>query len=148
MTEIWTGIRMYFETNGAEYLLCVKEHFMISVLALLTASVIGIPLGYLCVCRKKWERWITGAFQVLRIIPSVAILILLIPVMGTGVRPAMTALVLLADIDEYGSRIFGSSGIYAGDRRGAGDDRTADVLESKSAACDADDPDRNADCGD
>ena len=69
---------------------------MISVLALLTASVIGIPLGYLCVCRKKWERWITGAFQVLRIIPSVAILILLIPVMGTGVRPAMTALVLLA----------------------------------------------------
>ena len=32
----------------------------------------------------------------LRIIPSVAILILLIPVMGTGVRPAMTALVLLA----------------------------------------------------
>ena len=47
MTEIWTGIRMYFETNGAEYLLCVKEHFMISVLALLTASVIGIPLGYL-----------------------------------------------------------------------------------------------------
>ena len=49
-----------------------------------------------------------------------------------------------ADIDEYGSRIFGSSGIYAGDRRGAGDDRTADVLESKSAACDADDPDRNA----
>ena len=66
------------------------------VLALLTAFVIGIPLGYLCVCRKKWERWITGAFQVLRIIPSVAILILLIPVMGTGVRPAMTALVLLA----------------------------------------------------
>ena len=53
-----------------------------------------------------------------------------------------------ADIDEYGSRIFGSSGIYAGDRRGAGDDRTADVLESKSTACDADDPDRNADCGD
>ena len=151
MTEIWTGIRMYFETNGAEYLLCVKEHFMISVLALLTASVIGIPLGYLCVCRKKWERWITGAFQVLRIIPSVAILILFDPGDGNRRAPGDDGAGFTgctADIDEYGSRIFGSSGIYAGDRRGAGDDRTADVLESKSAACDADDPDRNADCGD
>lgn len=32
----------------------------------------------------------------LRIIPSLAVLILLIPIMGTGLRPALTALVLLA----------------------------------------------------
>lgn len=123
MTEVWTGIRMYFETNGAEYLLCVKEHFMISVLALLTAFVIGIPLGYLCVCRKKWERWITGAFQVLRIIPSVAILILLIPVMGTGRAPGDDGAGFTgctADIDEYGSRIFGSSGFMHETAEGLG----------------------------
>ncbi len=96
MAEIWTGIQSYFASNGAEYFVCVREHFMISVLALAAASMIGIPLGYVCVCRKQWERWISGVFQVLRIVPSVAILVLLIPVMGTGVRPAMTALVLLA----------------------------------------------------
>lgn len=38
---------------------------------------------------------VTG-FQVLRIIPSLAILILLIPIMGTGTEPALIALVLLA----------------------------------------------------
>ena len=86
---------MYFETNGAEYLLCVKEHFMISVLALLTASVIGIPLGYLCVCRKNGNGGSPEHFRCFdhseRCDPDP-----LIPVMGTGVRPAMTALVLLA----------------------------------------------------
>lgn len=35
-------------------------------------------------------------FQILRIIPSLAILFLLIPVMGTGLRPALAALIVLA----------------------------------------------------
>ena len=53
-----------------------------------------------------------------------------------------------AGIDEHGGRIFGGSGIYAGDGRRIGNDGAADILESKSAACNADDLDRNADCGD
>lgn len=96
MTELMLKIQSYFSSNLTEYLSCVRAHIGISLLALLAAAVIGIPCGYLCIKNKKWERWITGAFQVLRIIPSLAVLILLIPVMGTGVKPAMTALVLLA----------------------------------------------------
>lgn len=94
--ELWTKIQMYFSNNLSEYLVCVREHISISLLAFLVAALIGIPFGYLCVKNKKAERYITGLFQVLRIIPSLAILILLIPVMGVGVKPAMTALVLLA----------------------------------------------------
>ena len=37
-----------------------------------------------------------AAFGLLRIVPSLAVLLLLIPFMGTGVRHAVTALVLLA----------------------------------------------------
>lgn len=96
MTELWTDIQFYFSENMGNYLICVRAHVGISFMALLAAAVIGIPLGYICAKNQSWNRWITGCFQVLRIIPSLAVLILLIPVMGTGIKPALTALVLLA----------------------------------------------------
>lgn len=96
MLGLWMDIQEYFSNNMTDYLLCLKEHLMISLEALVTAAAIGVPLGYLCMRSRRMEKWITGLFQVLRIIPSLAILILLIPVMGTGVKPALTALTLLA----------------------------------------------------
>lgn len=86
----------YFTSNMDAYLVSAREHIGISLLALLVAIIIGVPCGYACVKHKKYERWIVSIFQILRIVPSLAVLILLIPIMGTGVKPAMTALVLLA----------------------------------------------------
>ncbi|MDF2636703.1 MAG: opuCB [Pelosinus sp.] len=86
----------YFSNNMDAYLISIQEHIGISLLALMAAIIIGIPCGYACVKHKKYEKWIISIFQVLRIIPSLAVLILLIPIMGTGIKPAMTALVLLA----------------------------------------------------
>lgn len=94
--EVWIKIQEYFQNNLGEYLNCVGEHIGISLLAFFVAAAIGIPFGYLCVKQEKLERYVTGFFQILRIIPSVAVLILLIPIMGVGIKPAMTALVLLA----------------------------------------------------
>lgn len=96
MYEIWMNIQLYFADNMEKYLTCLWEHITISVLALFVAALIGIPLGYLCARYMRYKRWVVGVFQILRIIPSLAVLILLIPIMGTGIRPAMTALVLLA----------------------------------------------------
>lgn len=95
-SSLWEQITNYFSTDKGAYLLSVKEHISISVLALMVAALFGIILGYLCSERKKYEKWIVSIFQVLRIVPSLAILFLLIPVMGTGFQPAMTALILLA----------------------------------------------------
>jgi osmoprotectant transport system permease protein len=86
----------YFATNMNSYLTSVQEHMIISLLALFVAIVIGVPCGYASVKNKKNERWIISIFQMLRIVPSLAVLILLIPIMGVGIKPAMTALVLLA----------------------------------------------------
>lgn len=96
MYEVWMKMQTYFANSMDEYLTCLGEHISISLLALLVSVLIGIPFGYLCARHRSTRRWIVGIFQVLRIIPSLAVLILLIPIMGTGVRPAMTALVLLA----------------------------------------------------
>lgn len=89
-------IMIYLQNNTEAYLLAIWEHISISVMALLIAVLIGIPAGFLCVRFRRSQKWIMVLFQVLRIIPSLAILLLLIPIMGTGVRPAMTALVILA----------------------------------------------------
>lgn len=86
----------YITSHTTEIAAQILDHLLISLLALLIAAVIGIAGGYLASRSARGERWITGVFQVLRVIPSLAVLILLIPVMGTGVKPAVTALTLLA----------------------------------------------------
>ena len=86
----------YFTNNMDAYLISLEEHIWISLCALIVAIVIGVPCGYACIKYKKFEKQITSVFQILRIIPSLAVLILLMPIMGTGVKPAMTALILLA----------------------------------------------------
>mgnify|MGYP001568480167 CR=1 FL=1 len=84
--NIGSQIIEYFASNMGNYLSSVREHIVISILALLFAIVIGVPCGYLSIKYKKHERWIITAFQVLRVVPSMAVIILLIPIMGTGTR--------------------------------------------------------------
>ena len=86
----------YITSHITEIVAQILDHLLISLLALLIAAVIGIAGGYFASRSARGERWITGLFQILRVIPSLAVLILLIPVMGTGVKPAVTALTLLA----------------------------------------------------
>lgn len=93
---IWPDIMDYLGGNSDTYLSAVRDHLSISLVALAVAMAIGIPFGVLAVRHVRQEKVILSFFQVLRIIPSLAVLFLLIPIMGTGVRPALTALVLLA----------------------------------------------------
>ena len=93
---ILTQMLDYLNNNMMRYLTSVQEHIWISLLALLIAIAIGMPSGYIATKYKRADRWLVSVFQILRVIPSLAVLILLIPVLGTGLKPAMTALVLLA----------------------------------------------------
>jgi osmoprotectant transport system permease protein len=95
-TAFWMQLQEYFQSHQAEYLTAVGEHLTISLIALLAAVCIGVPFGYYCITHARSSKWIVGFFQVLRIIPSLAFLILLIPIMGTGLEPALTALIVLA----------------------------------------------------
>ena len=74
----------------------IAAHIGISLFALLAATLIGIPCGCLAAKLHKGEALITAPFEMLRVVPSLAVLILLIPILGTGVPPAVTALTILA----------------------------------------------------
>ncbi|MGI8386882.1 ABC transporter permease [Robertmurraya sp. P23] len=95
-SHIWFQIIDYFNGNLDTFLFALREHLEISILALIIAMMIGIPGGYLCAKHKFMEIYFISIFQVLRIIPSLAILFLFIPILGTGIVPAIVALTLLA----------------------------------------------------
>lgn len=57
--------------------------------------VIALPLGYLGSRNRVVAAFCQTFSQLLRIIPSLALLFILIPFMGAGVVPAIIALVVL-----------------------------------------------------
>ena len=89
-------ILAYFMANSAAFWSAVREHVLISAASLAVALIIAVPGGYLCVRYGGLKKTLLAVFQTLRIVPSLAVLFLLIPVMGTGFMPATAALVLLA----------------------------------------------------
>ena len=78
----------YFQTHGQEYVHMIWQHLYLSLLAVGIAAAVGIPCGILSLRAPRIKKILTTGFSVLRII--------LIPIMGVGVKPALTALVILA----------------------------------------------------
>lgn len=93
MTQLITS---YFQANGGRFWGMLGTHLTVSVLALICAALIGVPAGWWCVRRPRSQKFITGFFGLLRVVPSLAILLLMVPIMGTGKAPAIVALVILA----------------------------------------------------
>ena len=91
-----TSIAEYISTHASQIGGQIGAHIGISIFALIVAGIIGIPCGYMASKSEKAEAVISAPFEMLRVVPSLAFLILLIPVMGTGLTPAVTALTILA----------------------------------------------------
>lgn len=93
---MWRQIMTYFEMSGERYFTMLGEHIRISLCSLAIAAAVGVLAGVFCVRFNRVQKAAVGVFSVLRIIPSLAILLLMLPLFGTGVVPAVSALVLLA----------------------------------------------------
>lgn len=85
-----------FSERKFELLQALVEHVQLSLLSLLIAVVIAVPIAIFLTNHKKVAEivlQITGVFQT---IPSLALLGLLIPFIGIGNAPAVVALVMYA----------------------------------------------------
>ncbi|HEY8890840.1 MAG TPA: ABC transporter permease [Clostridium sp.] len=91
-----TGIIDYLLKHIDKYYEAVEIHITISVTAVLISIIIAVPLGILCVRFTKASQPIMNLFNFFRVIPSLAILVLVMPILGTGFTPALLALVILA----------------------------------------------------
>ncbi|MCB0282500.1 MAG: ABC transporter permease subunit [Calditrichaeota bacterium] len=70
------------------------EHLLLVSLSLSAAIIIALPLGVLAVKLKRTGRIILSIAGIIQTIPSLAILVFMIPLLGIGAEPAMMALFL------------------------------------------------------
>ncbi|WP_165246569.1 ABC transporter permease/substrate-binding protein [Paludisphaera soli] len=87
-------------TLAGRVLATTGEHLLLVVPSLLAAIAIAVPLGIVAARRPTLGRFVLGAVGLLQTIPSLALLLFMIPVMmwligrGTGAPPAVAALTL------------------------------------------------------
>ncbi len=90
------------------------EHLALTFSALAIALTIALPLGVL-VARVKWLRGpVLGVLGTLYTIPTLSLFVLLIPILGLGTGPALTALVIYAQVVLVRNVVIGLDGIDPG----------------------------------
>jgi len=94
MFEIIREVLRYISTHQADYIIAVRNHLQICVSVLAVSLVVGIPFGILSAKRQNVSQGIINVFSALKMIPSLALLMLFIPILGTGFWPAFVALAL------------------------------------------------------
>ena len=93
---MFAQIMDYLLKHIDKYYEAVRIHIYISVAAILISIIIAVPLGILCAKYARASQPIMNLFNFFRVIPSLAILVLVMPIIGTGFLPALVALVILA----------------------------------------------------
>lgn len=74
----------------------LAQHCALAVYALVLALLAGLPLGVLAAQQRRLRAPLTGISGIGRTLPSLAVLMLLLPWLGVGTLPAVVALALLA----------------------------------------------------
>lgn len=87
---------IYCQENFDVYSSAVVTHFWISLQVVLIAAIIGIPLGIVCAKNKRAAKVISSFVNALKVIPSLALMVIMIPLIGIGRFPAMVALTAIA----------------------------------------------------
>ena len=90
------GFEISVEVNELweRLLINTKEHIYLVLISLIAAIVIATPLGVIATKTEKLGKIILGVTGIIQTIPSLAILVFMIPLLGIGAIPAMTALFL------------------------------------------------------
>src|SRR5450759_1906030 len=84
----------YLLNNPAKVLALTGQHLRITFVALAIAFGIALPLGVLLSRHRRLYGPIMAVLSALYTIPSIALLVLLIPVLGLGFWPTILALVI------------------------------------------------------
>ncbi len=71
-----------------------KQHLFLVSVSLLAAILISIPLGIIAFRKKKFGNIILSVVGIIQTIPSLALLVFMIPLLGIGSWPAILALFL------------------------------------------------------
>lgn len=91
LAQTWT----YALAHRHDLFVAVRQHVSLSAAALAIAACIGVPLG-IWTARSAAGKSIVSVVTAVRVVPSLAVLAFMLPVLGIGFAPALVALTLLA----------------------------------------------------
>ena len=100
-----------FQERFGDWLTALGQHLQLSLLTLLLAIFLAVPLAIYLSSRKRASNWVLQLAGIFQTIPSMALLGLFIPIMGIGTLPALTALVIYAIFPILQNTITGLQGI-------------------------------------
>jgi osmoprotectant transport system permease protein len=95
------------------------EHLALVLVSLAAGIVVAIPLGIVAARRPRLGTFIVGAAGIIQTIPSLALLVFMIPWLGIGARPALVALFLYSLLPIVRNTTTGLSDIPASLRESA-----------------------------
>ena len=87
------------------------EHLELVAISLAAALILAVPLGVAAARRPRAGQLLLGAVGLVQTIPSLALLVFMIPILGIGARPAIAALFLYSLLPIVRNTAAGLSGI-------------------------------------
>jgi osmoprotectant transport system permease protein len=109
----------FMQQQSGKLLQQTMQHIGLTFISLLIAVLIGLPLGIYITRNKKMAGIILGFAGILQTIPSLALLGFMIPLLGIGPIPAITALFLYALLPVIRNTYEGINGVDAGVKEAA-----------------------------
>lgn len=107
MDQFWNTIQadwpLILEKTG--------EHINLSLISVLIACVIAIPVGIVLTAYKRLANTVITTVSVIQTIPSLALFGFMIPILGIGTKPAIIALTLYALLPILQNTYVGISGV-------------------------------------
>ena len=100
-------------TRPARILARAREHLLIVVISLAAAIALGLPLGVLAAKRRRIGRVVLAIVAIVQTVPSLALLVFMIPLLGIGTWPAVAALFLYSLLPIVRNTHQGLTGISA-----------------------------------
>jgi osmoprotectant transport system permease protein len=95
------------------------EHLFLVGLSLLAAVLISVPLGILCARRPRIGQVVLSVVEAVQTIPSMALLVLFVPLLGIGALPALAAMFLYSLLPIVRSTATGLADVPPGLRESA-----------------------------
>ena len=101
----------FIDQYGGQLISKTVEHFYISIIALLIAIVIAVPIGILLSKMKRTSNIVLTIAGVLQTIPTLAVLAVMIPIFGVGKLPAIVALFIYVLLPILNNTVLGVQNI-------------------------------------
>jgi osmoprotectant transport system permease protein len=84
----------WIAANPQIFIVALQNHLWLSGIALMAVLLIALPLGLVLTRHRGLANAAIAIVNILRTVPSLALLVIMLPLLGTGFLPAVVALTL------------------------------------------------------